>query len=437
MKKGSILIIAGIVLMLSSFQLNPHYNSTEEYLSSEIDELVAFYKDRHSHPEISLSEQNTSAVLAEKLKELGFEVTSDFGGHGVVGVLKNGKGPTVLYRTDMDALPMYEKTKLPYSSSTEIDYNGSKVGSMHSCGHDVHMTCWLGTAQALVGMKNKWKGTLIMIGQPAEEIGAGAKLMLDEGLYEKFPLPDYGIALHSSPTIKHGQIGIADGYTMAITESITIKVKGKGAHGAAPHMSIDPIVLSSMIVMDLQTIVSRNLKPIDDAVITVGSFQGGVVHNVIPDEVTLKLTVRTFKEDVRQLIHKRIKEICDGIAMAAGLPEEFYPEVDIPKSFTPSNYNDPKLTNTITLSARGSIGAENVLYAEPQLVGEDFSRYGSTSHKIPTVLFWLGTVSKEKIDSGDLPGLHSPFYYPEPEPTIKTGVSVMTAAIIDLMNAKK
>ncbi len=411
-------------------------NGIDAYLADDMDYLVSFYKERHMNPEISLKEEKTADALAAELRKAGYEVTQNFGGYGIVAILKNGKGPQILYRTDMDALPMYEKTNLAYTSQLTTDLNGTEVGTMHSCGHDIHMTTLLGTARAMAQNKKDWKGTLMLIGQPAEEIGQGSKMMLEAGLYEKFGTPDYGIGLHSNPTIKAGQIGISDGYTMANTETIEIDVYGVGAHGAAPHMSIDPVVISSMIIMDLQTIVSRNVKPIDDAVITVGAIQGGTVANIIPDEVKLKLSVRTFKEEVRQYIHKRIVEVSNGIAMAAGLPEEKWPKVNIPDVFTPANFNDTGLTNQIKASASKAIGNDNVLYAEPQLVGEDFSRYGTGDKKFPTVLFWLGTVTQEKIDANELPGLHSPFYYPEPKASIETGVKVTSQTLIDLFNSK-
>ena len=427
-----------VLLVLSSFNgTDPYSPPLDQIIREDMDYLVNFYKDRHKNPEISLQEKETAAVLAKELKSIGFDVTENFGGYGIVGILKNGKGPTILYRTDMDALPMYEKTELEYASQLTTEYNGQNVGTMHSCGHDVHMTTLLGTARAMVKMKKQWKGTLMLIGQPAEEIGAGAKLMLDKGLYETFGVPDYGIGLHSSPTIKAGQAGFAEGYTMANTESIDIKVFGVGAHGASPHMSIDPVVIASMIVMELQTIVSRNLKPTESAVVTVGAIKGGTKHNIIPDEVTLQLTVRTYTEEVRAMVHRRIREISKGVAIAAGLPESKMPEVIIPDVFTPANYNDPDLVKRIKKSASKAIGAENVIYAEPQMVGEDFARYGQTDEKIPTVLFWLGTVTQEKIDKGDLPGLHSPYYYPSIEQSIDTGISVVSQSLLDLFNGKK
>ena len=297
------------------------------------------------------------------------------------------------------------------------------------------MTTWLGTARAMVAMKDKWKGTLLLIGQPAEEIGAGAKLMLEAGLYEKFGVPNYGIGLHASPTIPAGKVGIGKGFVMASSQSVDINVYGVGSHGASPHMSIDPIVVTSMLVMELQTIVSRNVKPTESAVVTVGTIKGGTVGNVIPDMVTLKLTVRTFKKDVLDLVNTRIKEIARGVGIAAGLPEDRLPEVII-KGAGPANYNNPAMTDRIIASAISGIGKENVADEEPVMLSEDFSYYGQTEHKVPTVFFWLGTVPDERIKSNFLPGLHSPFYYPNPEKSIETGVTVTTQALLDLYNTK-
>ncbi len=427
------LLIIGIFLIASAF-FTPEPPVIKSLVAEDMPFLLEFYKHRHQHPEISLEEKETSKELAAELRKVGYEVTENFGGYGIVGMLKNGEGPLLLYRTDMDALPMYEKSGLDYASQKEIEYNGQTTGAMHSCGHDMHMTTWLGTARAMAKMKDQWKGTLMMIGQPAEEIGEGSKLMLEAGLYEKFGVPDYGVGLHCSPSIPAGQVGFGKGFTMANTESIDIKVYGVGAHGATPHMSIDPVVIGSMIVMDLQTIVSRNLKPTESAVITVGAIKGGIKHNIIPDEVTLKLTVRTYTPEVRAMVHKRIKEICRGIAIAAGLPEDKMPVVTIPDTYTPANYNNPELVDQMKSSAAKVIGKDNVVYAEPQMVGEDFSRYGQTEHKVPTVLFWLGTVPEARVKSGDMPGLHSPFYYPDPEKTIETGVGVVSQSLLDMFN---
>jgi len=428
----SILYFPLFSLLFALFHAEPPL-TVDQYLEKDMSYLVDFYKDRHMHPEISFQEEHTSKRLAEELRKIGWQVTEQVGQTGVVGILKNGDGPTILYRTDMDALPMNEKTSLPYMSQEVISYKGQEVGAMHSCGHDMHMTTWLGTARAMTEMRTQWSGTLMFIGQPAEEIGGGAKAMLEDGLYDRFGVPDYGLGLHCNPSIETGSIGITEGFTMANAELIDIKVKGIGSHGASPHTSIDPVVIASMIVMDIQTIVSRNVKPIDDAVITVGAIQGGTVHNIIPDEVTLKLTVRTYKDEVRTLIYKRLKEISRGIGIAAGLPEDKLPEVIIPNTFTPANYNDPAFTDLIESRAGEVIGEDHVIYAEPQMVGEDFARYGRTEDDVPTVLYWLGTVTKEKIENGDLPGLHSPYYYPEIESTITTAVEVNTAVLKDLL----
>ena len=403
-------------------------------ITEDIDYLVDLYKSIHQSPELSLQEKETSKKLAEELRKVGFEVTENFGGYGIVGILKNGKGPTILYRTDMDALPMYEKTGLPYASKVEVPYNGGTVGTMHSCGHDIHMTNWVGTARYMSQIKDQWKGTLMFIGQPAEEIGRGAKAMLDAGLYEKFGVPDYGIGLHSSPTLPAGTVGLSDGYTMATAEFADIKVFGIGAHGASPHMSIDPVVVASMIVMDLQTIASRSVKPIDDVVVTVGAIKGGTKHNIIPDEVTLQLTIRTFTEEVRQLVHRRIEEISRGVAIAAGLPEEKMPEVVFNTAYTPANYNNSELIESMRESAMKVMDSDKVLEEEPQMVAEDFSLYSKTEHQVPTVLFWLGTVPDHRIQSGDLPGLHSPFYYPEPAKSLETGVAFVSQSMLDLLN---
>ena len=447
MKKFLIVIGFSPIFLLLSFYSNNTalQKSLESFLADETDDLTAFYKGLHQNPELSLEEKNTSKKLAAELKELGFEVTENFGGYGVVGIFKNGDGPKILYRTDMDALPVEEKTGLEYASTYKTPNpwdNNNETFTMHACGHDMHMTVWTGVARAMVEMKDQWKGTLMMIGQPAEEIGQGARLMLEAGLYEKFSVPDFGLALHASPTIANGKVGMDEGYSMAAVESVDINIYGYGAHGASPHMSVDPVVLASMIVMDLQTIVSRNLKPIDDAVITVGSMHGGTKHNIIPDEVKLQLTIRTYTQEVRDLIHRRIKEICDGVAMAAGMPEELYPRVSKLDQFTPANYNHPGLIERIRQSSVKAIGAENVESAEPQMVGEDFSRYGSTDEKVPTVLFWLGTVPDDRMkaeaeDGYRLPALHSPFYYPEPKPSIQTGVKVVSTALIDLFGNDK
>ncbi|MCB0658629.1 MAG: amidohydrolase [Saprospiraceae bacterium] len=425
------MISLSLVLGWSHPGVNPV--PVESLIEKDLPYLAEFYKSIHLDPEISLQEERTSHKLAEAMRDLGFEVTEKVGGYGVVAILRNGAGPQILYRTDMDALPMYEKTGLPYASSVEIMKDGSTVGTMHSCGHDMHMTTWMGVARTMVQIKDQWQGTLMMIGEPAEEIGAGSKMMLDAGLYERFGVPDYGIGIHCSPTLPAGQMGYGKGYTMANTESIDIRIFGRGAHGASPHRSIDPVVLAAEMVMDLQTIVSRSVPPTESAVVTVGAIKGGTVHNIIPDEVTLLLTVRTFKEEIRQLVHRRIKEIARGVAVGAGLPEDKMPIVTIPDVFTPANFNNGDLVDRLRLSAGKAIGADQVIETEPLTIGEDFSRYGQTSDHVPTVLCWLGTVPDERLETEDLPGLHSPYYYPAIEKSLQTGIAVTVQSLLDLM----
>lgn len=426
-------ILVGLLLLTQRVAAEPPIISPALF-QADIPYLLDFYKGLHQTPEISLSEKATSAKLAAELRKVGFEVTEQFGGYGIVGILRNGDGPLLLYRTDMDALPMEEKTNLPYASKVSIQYNGQETSAMHSCGHDMHMTTWLGTARLLANNKSLWKGTLMLIGQPAEEIGAGAALMLNNGLYQKFGVPNYGIGLHCSPTIPAGQIGLIKGYSMASSESVDIKVFGIGAHGAMPHMSVDPVVIASTIVMELQTIVSRNMKPTEPAVVTVGAIKGGTKHNIIPDNVVLQLTVRTTTEAARQLVHRRIQEIARGTAIAAGLPEDKMPEVTFSVTNTPANFNNHDLVDKIQASAAKAIGADNVVPAELQMVGEDFARYGTTEHNVPTVLYWLGTVPDERLQTKDLPGLHSPFYYPAPQKSLETGIAVSSQTLIDLFN---
>lgn len=427
-----------VLLGLWSFGPTPAERILDQ-VKKDLSELETFYEELHQRPELSLFEKETSAKLATEMRNLGFEVTENFGGYGIVCILKNGEGPTILYRTDMDALPVIEKTGLPYASEYSMkDQEGVENRTMHACGHDMHMTVWLGTARALSSMRDAWSGTAMFIGQPAEEIGAGSQLMLEAGLYEKFPVPDYGLGLHSSPDIPVGKVGLGKGFTMARAESIDVKVFGRGAHGASPHKSVDPVVLASLMVMEFQTIVSRNVDPIESAVLTVGSISGGTKHNIIPDEVKMQITLRTFKQEVRELVHRRIKEIARGVAISAGLPEDMYPEVIIPELSTVPNYNNPELVDQLTISAGKIIGPENVVYAAPQMVAEDFSRYGQTEHKVPTVLFWLGTIPPEREEAAkrgeSIPALHSPFYYPDPKPSIETGVTVTTQMILDLYN---
>ena len=405
-------------------------------LDREIDDLVGLYQHLHSHPELSLNEHKTAARMAEELNKAGFAVTRNVGGTGVVGVFKNGDGPTILVRTDMDALPVAEQTGVPYASKVRVrDKAGNEVGVMHACGHDVHMSYWVGTARTLTTLKDRWAGTLVFIAQPAEEIGAGAKAMLADGLFEKFPKPDYALALHAEPRLPAGVIAYSEGLALANVDSVDITVKGKGGHGAAPHGTIDPVVLAARIVLDLQTIASREVNPVDPVVVTVGSIHGGTKHNIIPNEVHLQLTVRTTKDSVRDHVLKAIDRIAKAAAVGARAPE---PTVVVNlDEYTPSTYNDVELTRRSMGVLREVLGDENVQLRDPIMGGEDFGRYGRAG--VPICMYFLGTISREKYEAAQrpdaplLPGMHSDGYAPAPEPSIRAGVRTMASAVLDLM----
>lgn len=437
-----------LTLLLALLLLAPALSAqTPDWLARDVAadyaELEAFYKHLHQHPELSFYEYQTAARLATELRKLGFEVTEKVGGTGVVGVLRNGEGPVVLVRTDMDALPVEEATGLPYASTVRTrDEAGNEVGVMHACGHDIHMTVWLGAARALARHRDRWSGTLVFIGQPAEERGGGAKAMLADGLYERFPYPDYGLALHVSSNLPAGTLGYCPGYAMANVDMVDITVHGRGGHGAYPHTTIDPVVLSARIIMALQTIVSREISPIDPAVLTVGAIHGGTKGNVIPDDVHLQLTLRSYKEEVRQALIDKIKRICRGEAISAGLPEDLMPEIELRPEHTPALYNDPELTQRVVSVFRNTFGDERVVPLEPEMVGEDFARYGLTEPRVPIFMFRLGAADPELVEAAArgeavLPSLHSARFAPVPEPAIKTGVTAMTEAILHLLESKK
>ena len=414
--------------------------AVEAVLEKRTAELETLYKQLHGSPELSFQEEKTAQRMARELRELGFEVTEKMGGHGVVGILRNGKGPTVLVRTDMDALPVVERTNLPYASSVRArDKQGNPVGVMHACGHDMHMTCCMGVGRVLTSLKDQWQGTLIIICQPAEEVGAGARRMLQDGLFEKFPRPDFCLALHCDPLGEVGHIAYSEGLAMANVDSIDILVLGKGGHGASPHLTIDPIVLSARIILDLQTLVSRENNPTDPAVITVGSIHGGSKHNIIPNEVKLQLTLRTTKDSVRKHMIEGIERVAKAAAQGARAPE---PKISVdPGEFTPALYNNPALTRKTVGLFKEMLGPDH-LHERPVIMGgEDFSRYGKTG--IPIFLYFLGTISPERMAEAakeggkPLPSMHSDLYYPEIRPSIRTGVTTMSMAVLNLMGREK
>jgi len=419
----------------------------DSLVESNLDSLVTTYKTLHAAPELSHHEEKTSAFFARQLRELGYTVTEHIGkyeqpewtGYGVVAVMKNGEGPTVLVRTELDALPVNEKTGLPYASSVRSKNDaGQEVSVMHACGHDIHMTTMLGTAKMLATLKDQWRGTLVLIGQPAEETIDGARAMLRDGLYSKFPKPDFTIALHDNSELEAGKVGYTPGYALASSTSVDIKVRGLGGHGSKPEATKDPIVVAAQLVMALQTIVSRENSPLDPAVVTVGSIHGGTRYNIIPDEVNLQLTVRAYKEEVRQRVLASIERITKGIAMAAGIPADRAPIVKVSETeVTSATYNQPELTERLAAVFVKTLGAGNVVKVPAAMASEDFG-YFSLEQKIPATIFWLGAVDPAKVkqskESGvALPSLHSALFAPMPEPTLRTGVKAMTAAVLELM----
>lgn len=366
-------------------------------------------------------------------------MTEAVGRTGVVGVLENGDGPTVQVRADMDALPVVERTGVPYASEVKaINDRGDEVGVMHACGHDVHMTVFAGVARLLSEFKGQWSGTLVMIAQPAEEIGGGAKAMLADGLFEHFPRPDYNLAIHVSASQLAGMVEYVPGYAMANVDSVDITVFGIGGHGAYPHSTKDPVVLSAQIINSLQTLVSREISPIEAGVVTVGSIHGGAKHNVIPDEVKLQLTVRSYSDEVRDTLLKGIERVATNQALVMGFPVDKLPLVEVKDEYTPSLYNNPDLTKRLSTLFKQHFGNKRVVEGTPVMGGEDFGRYGREEPLIPSVLFRIGAVDPKtfadaKTTGESLPSLHSPFFAPLPEPTIETGVEAMSLAVLDLL----
>jgi amidohydrolase len=417
-------------------------------LDLELPGLVSTYKALHAAPELSHHEDKTAALLANALRGLGYDVTEHVGkypnpqwqGHGIVGVMRNGAGPTVLVRSDMDALPVEEQTGLPYASHVHTKNDaGVEVGVMHACGHDIHVTSLIGTAKMLAAMKDQWHGTLVLIGQPSEETIDGAKSMLADGLYSRIPRPDYALALHDSSELETGKIAYTSGYALASSTAVEVTIRGRGAHGSRPEASKDPIVLAAEFIMAIQTIVSRENSPFDPAVVTVGSIHGGTKGNIIPDDVHLQLTIRTYKDEVREHILASLDRIARGIALAGGVPEDRAPIVKANETeVTPAMYNDPSLTEREVAALKRVLGADNIVERSPVMASEDFGQFGLEGHKIPTFMFSVGAIDADRIAASQksgvpLPSLHSALFWPVPEPTIRTGVKAMTVAVMELM----
>ncbi|PCK31505.1 M20 metallopeptidase family protein [Pseudoalteromonas piscicida] len=413
----------------------------KQQVAESMPELESLYLHLHQNPELSYQEEKTARRLAKEMRTLGYEVTENVGGFGVVGLLKNGAGPTVMIRADTDGLPIIEETGKPYASKVKVkDDAGNLVGVMHGCGHDIHMTSLIGTAKQLAANKDKWQGTLMLVAQPAEEVGGGAKAMLKQGLYSKYAKPDHVLGLHVSASVPAGKVAIAPGYALANVDSVDIIVKGKGGHGAYPHTTIDPVVLASRIVLGLQTITAREISPLEPSVITVGSIHGGSKHNIISNQVKLQLTLRSYNPDVRNQQIAAIQRLTAGIAKSAGLDDELLPEVIVHESESiPSTYNNPELAEFVTEAIKQEIGANNVEESQPVMAGEDFGLYGRTDENVPITIFWLGGVNQTAFDaaqkSGEpLPSLHSSQFAPDYPIAIATGVRAMTNSTISLFN---
>jgi hippurate hydrolase len=432
-------IIAGLLTALLAAPAAA--DSLADEVKSDMPSLMAIYRDLHANPELSMQETRSAARMAAEAKKLGFEVTTGVGRTGVVAVMKNGPGPVLLLRADMDALPVIEQTGLPFASTKKgTSLAGVESGVMHACGHDTHMTTWIGTARRMAAMKDQWSGTLVMIGQPGEEIGAGAKAMLDDGLYTRFPKPTHAIAFHDSAALPAGTLGYTPGYALANVDSVDITVKGVGGHGAYPHTTKDPVVLASRIVMALQTLVSRENDPQQPGVVTVGSFHAGAKHNIISDEAKLLLTVRSYSDDTRRLLLDGISRIVRGEAIAAGMADDKMPVVELNKEnvYTPATFNTEPLTQSSVALFTSRFGADRVQMVKATMAGEDFSRFLLADKSIQSLIFWVGGVPRAKWDAagGDptkLPSLHSPFWAPEAEAVIETATEAMVTAAMGVL----
>jgi hippurate hydrolase len=435
------------ILLMSAAALALAAPATAQTLGGEVEKqmpsLMAIYKDLHANPELSFMEVRSAGILAAEARKLGYKVTEKVGGTGVVAVMENGPGPVVMVRADMDGLPVTEQTGLPGASKIRVTTKeGVETGVMHACGHDTHMTAWIGVARLMAANKAKWSGTLVMIGQPAEERGAGARMMLADGLYTRFPKPQYALAFHDAAQFQAGKIGYTPGYALANVDSVDITVKGVGGHGAYPQTTKDPIVLASRIVGALQTLVSREISPLDSAVVTVGSFHAGAKHNIISDEAKLQLTVRSYSDEVRDHLLDGIARIAKGEAIAAGMPEDKMPVVTVQKDeYTPATFNTPEFTQKMAAFLKTSFGEDRVVQMPPVMGGEDFSRFWREDKSIKSLIVWVGGVPQAEYDAAKkegrtLPSLHSPFWAPDAPAVISTATEALTAMTMKLM-AKK
>jgi hippurate hydrolase len=409
--------------------------STQADIDALYPDLSALYEDLHRNPELAFQETRTAATLAARLKTLGYEVTTGVGRTGIVALLRNGQGPTAMLRTELDALPVEEKTGAPFASKTMAkNAAGQAVPVMHACGHDLHMTAWMGTAAWMASHRQAWKGTLMLVGQPAEETVSGAAAMLKDGLFTKFPKPDFAIGVHDDDTLPAGTIGYRAGFFRASMMAPVITVYGRGGHGAVPQNTVDPVVIAARTVMSLQTIVARETNPQDPLVVTIGSIHGGTQGNIIPDQVRMELSVRTFSEDVRKRTMTAIERIVKAEAAAAGAPRE--PSIEFANAGIGPVFNDPMLTTRVVSAMRSAMGADRVVEMPAKMTSEDFSEFGRAG--VPAVLLHIGAVNAAKLAESKrtgvpVPAPHSPEWLPELEPTLKGAVRAEIAALLDLL----
>lgn len=421
--------------------------NVEGLVGDQLSGLVSTYQGIHAHPELSHREEHTSALLAAELRKSGYTVTERVGkypdgaqAYGVVAILQNGAGPKLLIRTDMDALPIVEETGVSYASHLKSkNAAGQEVGVMHACGHDVHVTTMIGTARVLAATKSKWHGTVMLIGQPSEETIDGAKAMLADHLYERFGAPDLAIALHDTNTRAAGTVSLASGPALAGSTSVDVLIRGIGGHGAEPQVTKDPIVIAGEFIVQLQTVVSRQENPREPSVVTIGDIHGGTKRNIIPYEVKMEITARTFSDRSRQIVVDGIRRTAQGVALSAGVPDNLAPIVTVlDAESTPVMYNDPALAARVKSALVNTLGAGNVFDDGPAMASEDFGVFGLEGHKIPTVMFGLGAMDPTKFAEAEaagktLPGPHTSLFQPSPEPTLRTGVTAMSSVAIALL----
>ncbi|HPA51692.1 MAG TPA: amidohydrolase [Thermoanaerobaculia bacterium] len=437
MRPAAAALAAGLAVPALAAPPAPRLQAVLAPLAGETEPLGELYRELHATPELSMQETATAAKMAGRLRALGYEVSEGVGGTGIVGVLRNGDGPVVMLRTDLDALPVEEKTGVSFASrATGKADDGTPTPVMHACGHDLHMTAWTGAATLLARAKGSWRGTLVMVGQPAEEKGAGAAKMLKDGLFSRFPRPDFALALHVTPELPAGSVGVTPGAAFASVDSVDLTIHGKGGHGAMPHRTVDPVLIAARTVVALQALVSREKDPFEPAVVSVGSFQAGAKHNVIPPEARLKITVRAYREEVRQRLLEGIRRVATGESIAGNAPKA--PDFSIVES-TPGVVNDASLTERLRTAFTAALGAANVASFPPASVSEDFSYFGREG--VPASLFWLGVaepaaLAKAKADGTSLPPLHSAEFAPAYAPAIRTAVTALVSGALELLPAR-